>query len=148
MDIDIQTTIGKQFSISFGEAPQMVSGNRALLNRFEIIFLTNARFVEEGDTVFLDSFGGNAYRLIDRPQVLNDPRNISLSVAVAIEQTVKSILSDQPPTAPNTEKLESANLLGLSIVDGVIMASIQVIPVETQVFSDLMFNLPIITYEA
>jgi hypothetical protein len=148
MDIDFETIVGSQFGITFGDSPQIVSGNRALLNRFEIVFMTQTRVMIEGDAVITDNFGGDAFKFIDRPQVLNDIKSISAAIATAVNQTVQSILSDQPNNIPDTEKLQSAVLLGTSVIQGTIFANIQVIPIETQPYVDLMFNLPIIRYEA
>ena len=149
MDFDLQTTIHSGFTVSLGQSPKGVTGNRKLVNRFEITFLTNTRVMKEGENYVFDRYGGNAAEFIDKPQILNDPRNISLGIATAIEQTVKSILSDQASNSiPNTEKLASASLLGLSVANGVIVASILIVPVETETYDDLVFNLPITRYEA
>ena len=149
MDLDLQTNIDGGFTVSFGSSPKTVSGNRYLLNRFEQVFMTNARVMLEGGQPIVDNFGGNAAQFVDQPQVLNNPRNIALGVATAIDQTVQSILGDQSDNSrPNTEKLSTASLLSLSIVNGVIVVSILVVPVEKETYDDLVFNLPITTYGA
>lgn len=143
-DIDFITDITGQFQISLGDNPQAVTGNRALLNRFEITFLTKTRRFREGDTLVVDNYGGDADKFINRPQVLNDIQGIAAAVETAVDQTVQSLLSDQPDTIPDTEKLDRAELLDVSVQNDVIVASIRVHPVEVESYEDLMFNLPII----
>lgn len=143
-DIDFITDLTGQFQISLGDNPQAVTGNRALVNRFEITFLTKTRRFRQGTELVVDNFGGDADKFINRPQVLNDIQGIAAAVETAVDQTVQSILSDQPPSIPDTEKLDRAELLDVSVVNDVIVASIRVYPVEVEPYTDLMFNLPII----
>ena len=143
MDIDFITDLGSGFNVSITNNPQQVSGNRALLNRFEITFLTMRRIYNLGDTVAQDDFGGDAKKFIDTPRVLNDRQGISAAVSVAIDQTVESLKNDEPAGIPDTEKLDSAELLSLDIVNDMITAVIQVNPVEVEFYDALQFNLPI-----
>jgi len=145
MDIDFITDIRNQFSIEIGENPRGVEGNRALLNRFEITFLTKTRrYLINGSRVIVDDFGGDAVKFISRPQVLNNLQSIAASMSVAIEQTISSLKNDEPAGVPDTEKLDTAKLIDLTVGDdGFIYAQIQVIPVETESFDILKFNLPI-----
>jgi len=143
MDIDFITDLREGFAISLGDNPQAVSGNRALVNRFELTFLTKRRQFILGNKYVADTYGGDASKFINRPQVLNDMQSISASITTAIDQTVQSILDDQPAEIPETEKLESAELISLDITDDVVVAVIQVNPVEVESYDDLRFNLPI-----
>lgn len=145
MDIDFITDIRNQFSIILGDNPKGVEGNRALLNRFEITFLTKTRRYLIDDTrVVVDNFGGDAIKFIGKPQVLNDLQSIAAAMSVAIDQTVASLKSDEPAGVPNTEKISSAKLLDLTVGnDGFIYAQVQVFPVEAELFDALKFNLPI-----
>lgn len=145
MDLDFITDVSNQFSIAIGTNPQQVSGNRALLNRFEITFLTKTRrFLLNGDKVIVDNFGGDAVRFISMPQVLNNPQSIAAAVSVAIDNTVKSLKGNEPPNIPNTEKISGAKLISIAIEDdGYVYAEIEVIPVEKEFYEAIKFNLPI-----
>lgn len=143
MDIDFITDIRSGFNISLTTNPKQVSGNRALLNRFEITFLTKRREYNLDGNIIQDDFGGDARKFIDTPRVLSDNQGISAAVSIAIDQTVESIKSDEPLGVPDTERLDSAELIGLEIVNDVINARIQVNPVEVEAYSLLQFNLPI-----
>jgi len=144
MDIDFATDLTRGFEITLGTNPSGVTGNRALLNRFEITLLTKRRqFLLGGDPV-ADTFGGDAQKFINRPQVLTDTQSISASLATAVEQTVQSILADQDGSIPDTEKLVSAEIVSLDIIGDVVTASIRVFPVQVQSYDDLLLNLPIV----
>lgn len=143
-DIDIITDLREGFSIELGDNPQAVSGNRALLNRFEITFLTKTRRFLWGDQIVVDNYGGDANKFINRPQVLNDIQGISAAVETAMDQTVQSMIGDQPDSVPDTEKIERAELLSVDVVNDLVVASIRVYPVEVEPYVDLVFNLPII----
>jgi len=133
------------FQITLGNNAQAVTGNRALMNRFEVTFMTGRRqFVLNGQAV-TDPYGGNAPSFINRPSVLNDIKSIAASVTVAIEQTVECILSDQPVNLAPKEKLQSASLVSIDVVGDVVTASIRVVPVEVEAYDALVFNLPITT---
>jgi len=145
MDIDFTTDISSLFSVGIGDNPRGIDGNRALLNRFEITFLSKTRrYLVNNNKVIVDNFGGDAVKFISRPQVLDNLQSIAASITVAIEQTVSSLKGDEPAGLPNTEKIDSAKLLDLTIgEDGFIYAQIQVVPIETESFDILKFNLPI-----
>jgi len=144
MDIDFITDLRNgDFRISLGDNPSGISGNRALLNRFEITFLTKKRQFIVGNQYVADQFGGDAVKFISRPQVINDIQSIAASLAIAIEQTVKSILEDQQVDIPDTEKLISAELLGVDVINDMVTASIEVIPAEVESYDLIKLNLPI-----
>jgi len=142
-DIDFFRTDDESFTVSLGDNPQKISGNRSLVNRFEIIFLTTSRRFLWGGSVVIDDFAGDADKYINRPQSLNDLQGIATSVATAIDKTVQSLKSDQPDTLPNTEKLDRAELSSIDIVEGIVYATIRVFPVEVEFYDALVFNFPI-----
>jgi len=151
MDIDFTTNIKtghslsstSDFEISITDNPQGVTGNRALLNRFEITFMTQLKSFLVNDRIIMDNYGGDADKFINKPMVLNDVQSIAASVSVSIDQTVKSMQSDEPDGVPDSEKISGANLLSIDVIDGIVVASIEVIPVYTEPYSELIFNLPI-----
>lgn len=143
MDIDFITDLTTGFSVSLTSSPQKISGNRALLNRFELTFLTKRRQFNLGDTLIQDDFGGDARKFIQTPRVLSDSQGISAAVSVAIDQTVESLKNDEPPGLPDTERLSSAELSSLEIISDIVTAIIQVNPVEVESYDVLQFNLPI-----
>ena len=143
MDIDFITDLTSGFNISLTTSPQQVSGNRALLNRFELTFLTKRKQYNLGGTLIQDDFGGDARKFIQTPRVLNDNQGISAAVSVAIDQTVDSLKNDEPPGIPDTERLDSAEIVSLEIINDVVTAVIQVNPVQVETYDVLQFNLPI-----
>jgi hypothetical protein len=152
MDIDFSTIINSSssttpssgFEISILDNPKGVEGNRALLNRFEITFLTQLKCFLINDKIVLDTFGGDADKFINRPNVLNNIQSIAAAISVSIDQTVKSMKSDEPENVPDTEKILNANLLSINVIEGVVVAQIEVIPISVEPYSNLIFNLPII----
>lgn len=145
-DLDFITDLSNGFQISLTDNPQKVTGNRAMLNHFEITFMTQSKvyILPDIDANFVDTYGGGADVLISKPQVLNDPGGIVSAITVAVEKTVSSILQDQPETLPDNEKLDSATLLNMYIEDETVYARIQVIPVVTDDYETLISNLPVI----
>ena len=143
-DIDFTTDLTNgEFSITLSDNPNLVTGNRALVNRFEITFMTKIRVFILGDQYVTDSFGGNAHKFISQPQVLNNLQSISAAIATAVDLTVQSMLNDQPSSLPDTEKLSKAVLTSLDIVNDMINAVIEITPVETETYDVLKLTLPI-----
>jgi hypothetical protein len=145
MDIDFATDFSDgQFRISLTENPAMVSGNRALVNRFEITFLTKQRQFSYDGGVVIDNYGGDAGKFISKPQVLSDTQSIAASLTVAIQQTVSSMKKDQSPSTMPTERIANAELISVDVINGIITASIQIFPEEVESYEALKFNLPIV----
>ena len=145
-DIDFITDLSNGgFVLSLTGNPQKVTGNRALLNRFEVTFLTKIkRYLYDGETYVNDNYGGNADVLISNPQVINDPQGIVSTISIAIERTVSSMVQDQGQSIPPNEKISTAKLLNIYIQNDTIMAQIEVFPVEVDTFESLVSNLPVI----
>jgi len=144
-DIDFITDVSTgEFRITLGDNPNKVVGNRALVNRFEITFLTKTKLFLEGSTFVIDNYGGNAEKFINRPHVLNDLQSISAAIATSMDQTVQSMKNDEPVGIPNTEKIAGADLVSVDVVNDTVVATIKINPVETETLEALMFNLPII----
>ena len=142
-DLDFHKTDDDVFTVSFGDSPSKVTGNRALVNRFEVVFLTTSRRFLWGQKVVIDEFAGDADKYINRPQSLNDLQGIATSVATAVDKTVEAILGDQPDVLPNTEKLSRAEMVSIDIIEGIVYATIRVFPVEVEFYDSLIFNFPI-----
>jgi hypothetical protein len=132
------------FEITLGDNPLPVTGNRALLNRFELTLMTKRRLFVMGGVPVVDSYGGDATKFINRPTVLADTQSIAAALATAVEQTVQSmIVDDQGSNLDDTQKIVSAQIISIDMVSDTVTATIQVIPVKTERFEDLIFNLPI-----
>lgn len=145
-DLDFITDLTKGFKISLTDTPNKVVGNRALLNRFEIVFLTQAKsyILSSSGEQFVDRFGGNADVLLFSPHAISNPDSLATAISVCIEYTVNSISSSQPERTPKNEKLQGARLLDMYIDNGVVFATVEVTPVETDSYETLVINLPVI----
>lgn len=144
-DIDFQTDLKDGFfQITLSDNPNAIVGNRALVNRFELTFMTKSRTFILQDEYVTDTYAGNAHKFIGKPQVLNNLQSISAAIATAIDLTVQSMLDDQPGNLPDTEKISSAKLANLNVIDDMISAVIEIVPVETESYDILKLNLPII----
>ena len=143
-DIDFTRAPGDSFQITITNNPQTVTGNRALLNRFQTTFLTKKRlFLFDGDREIFDNYGGDAFKFIDKPQIASNTQSLASALTLAINETVESMQGDEPDIIPNTEKIAGAELLDIDIQVDSVVASIQILPVETERFGDLIFNLPL-----
>jgi len=143
-DIDYITDFSNGiFEITLGDNPTAVTGNRALMNRFEVTFMTKTRSFIYRNQLLMDNYGGNAPTFVDQPQVLENTQGIATAIAAAIDLTVQSILNDQPVNIPDTEKLSSAELISLDAVDDMIGATIEIHPVQYETSEALRLNLPI-----
>jgi hypothetical protein len=148
-DIDFITDMTDgDYKISLGDNPTMVGGNRALVNRFEITFMTKTKIFLLGDTPVVDRYGGNAERFIGKPHILNDLQSIGAAISTAVDQTVESMKSDDgygfnTGLRPDTEKIVSAEVLSVDVISDRVFATIKINPVVTESFNDLIMNLPI-----
>jgi len=145
MDIDFITDLSSDFKISLSDNPQGVSGNRALVNRFEITFFTkNRQFLFNDEDIVVDEYGGDAEKLINKPRVLNNVQSIAAAMDIVVSQTVKSMKNNEPSNIPSTEKIDSAKVIGINIISDTVYGTVQIFPVETESYEDILFNLPII----
>jgi hypothetical protein len=144
-DIDFTLFDSNTFEVTITENPQAVTGNRAMLNRFEITFMTKRRNFLFGDREIYDTYGGDAHKFINKPQVLNNPQSISSALILTINETVESMQSDDNQFIPDTERIERAELLNVDVQADTVFARIQVFPVETESFEDLIFSLPLVS---
>lgn len=143
-DIDFITVLENGFEISITNSPRGVSGNRALLNRFEITFITMRKTFAYDGTNVVDNYGGNAERIINVPRVLADSNAIAATVSLCVDLTVESMKKNEPDNLPDTERIDRAELLDIQTVQDIVTARIQVFPVEAETYEALQFNLPII----
>jgi len=145
-DFDFETDLRNGFEITLSDNPRKVAGNRALLNRFEITFMTKRRIFGVNNDVFRDPFGGNADKYLGQSRVLNDTQAIAAAVDLAVKETVSSMKEDdaQVESLLPTEKIDRAEVVSLDVISGVITATIQVFPVEVESYEDLRFQLPIV----
>jgi len=156
MDLDFATDLTEGFQIDVGTNPQGVSGNRALVNQFEIVFLTTSRQYlmsqydptsqTSADTIVIDTFGGNADKFLSVPNAVNDLSSITAAVNSALDQTIKSIkdMQNSLPGISNTEKLSSARMNTLTVVLDQVFAVIEIIPMQYETYQTLSLNLPIL----
>ena len=144
-DIDYDRSFVNGFTIVFSDNPGKITGNRLLLNIFEITFMTERRrFLMGDDSVIADNYGGEAQIKLGVPRVLADHQAISAAINIITNQTVKDMRADEKVDTPATEKIDKAEVLSVDSISGVITATIRVYPVETQSYENLVFNLPIV----
>jgi hypothetical protein len=145
-DIDFITDFTDgTFRVSLDDNPKKVTGNRALLNRFEITFLTKTKtYIMEDESVYIDNYGGNSNELIINSSAINDANGIAANISICIEKTVASMQSDQDSGIPDNERILKAGLLNIYIQNGSVYATIEVTPVKYDSYEELSVNLPII----
>lgn len=143
-DIDFIINEDDGYTVSLVSSANSVTGNRALVNRFQIAFLSNTRsFLNVDGAVESDEFGGDAQRFLGVPIAVSNSSAIAAALLNAIEATVSSLKSNEPSGVPNTERIDTASLESLSIEGDVVKANISVVPLETESFSSLLFSVPI-----
>jgi hypothetical protein len=143
-DIDLITDLTQDFSVTIGDNPQEVYGNRLLLNIFEITFLTKKRQFVYNKEVIIDSYGGDAEKIINKQNVFLDSQSLSAALIITINETVKSMQSDETEFTPKTEKIEKAELVSVDIINYTVYATIRIYPIEVEAYTDLIWRLPII----
>jgi len=144
-DLDFGRSFEEGFQIEISDNPGKISGNRLLVNIFEITFMTERkRFFMEDSTETVENFGGNAFSHLGSPRVLSDVQAIAASINIVTNQTVKDMKADEKNNTPATERIDKAEVLSVDTVDGVVTATIRIYPVETERYADLIFNLPIV----
>jgi hypothetical protein len=143
-DIDFITDLTDgTFQIALDDNPRKVVGNRALVNRFEITFMTKTRTFLLGESPMIDNYGGNAEKFINKPHIINDSQSIAAAIATSVDQTVRSMKNDEFKATPNTEKILSADVLNVTISGDTTFATIKVNPVELETIDALILNMPI-----
>lgn len=150
MDIDYHTIINTaNKSVSIGLGDRAVSGNRQLLNQFEVVFLTSWKqyYIPETRSVEKYMFGGNFIKMSGLLSV-NNPQSVLSAVSVAVKNTVSSIKGEQSGlNLDPTEKLQSADVKNLSVHGDIVTCDIQVVPEQVESPGDLLLNLPVIQIE-
>jgi len=148
MDIDFTTTLDiKNGDISIEPGTRSVSGNRALLNQFEITLLTSWRqyFYPDTKQVVEERFGGNVIFGGSSVMNVNNKAEIAAAMTAAIRNAVISIKSDQAGRILlSTERLSSASIESLESYGDRVVAVVNVVPEEIEPESDLKLNLPVI----
>jgi len=143
-DIDIIPDYEGGFSISLGNNSNIISGNVALLNRFQITFFSEGIFYNGTDNgQIVDNFGGRAMSMLGTPRALSDIQGITASLTAALNNTVESIKSATPDTTPKTEVLSRAEISDIYTDNGVITAVIDIYPEELQGSELPRFFIPI-----
>ena len=129
-DINFSRSFNSSGNVVYGIGDQPATGNKLLMNNFEKTFLSNLTF---GDA-FGVPYGGNALNFIGASYNPDDLDTINALAALAVDQTVKSMLGDPLNISkPNTEKLQSASLLSIDITTtGSSAIKIKIVPVERQ----------------
>jgi hypothetical protein len=144
MDIDFNTILNEN---EFYVEPSLnsVSGNRALINRFEIILMTNWRQYryEGSDESVLDSFGGNAFNTASDVKNITDETSITASMSVVVQNTVDSIKLDEHDGIPDNERISSANISNVYVSGDTIYTDIDIKPIEKEDIINTNISIPI-----
>ena len=143
-DIDIFSINENGFEMTTGESESLVSGNRALLNRFQITFFYEDMNIvsDTGETIY-DEYGGRAFSMIGSPRALRNTSSITASITAAMNNTAESIKLNTDETALNTERLDRVELDSVLAVGDTVTAVINVYPVELETLDVPSFNIPI-----
>ena len=145
-DINIfPTNVDGDFTVSIGTTASECSGNKALLNRFQIIFFDEGlNFQAEDGTVISDDFGGRAKSILGTGRSLVNDDVVRAAMVVTIKNTVSSLIGSTDDATPATERLKSATLAGVEVVGDIVTAVIEVIPEELDSSTIPEFKLPLI----
>lgn len=143
MDIKFSNFFDSGFEVGFGNVVDSVSGNRLLVNRFEIAMFTNPTYYQTTSGVEYDGFGGGMSSLLESPISVNNIQTIAAVLTTCIDNTVQSIISTTPDTSPNTEKLRSAELSFVGASGDTVVATVNVVPMELESSDQLLIQIPI-----
>lgn len=143
--IDIDITNNDDGTIDIFESNNAVLGNRALVNRFQIVFLTNSTsvFYSDSKSPKTDQQGGDASKFIGTPHALATPASIAASMIIAIERTVKVIKTNQSKVRNAESRLAGASLVSIDIVDGMIYGVIDIAPEKREPGLSTIYNAAI-----
>ncbi len=145
-DIDIIPDYEGGFSITLGDSSRQVSGNVALLNRFQITFFSEGMFFSAtGGGFIVDNYGGRATSMLGTPRALSDVQGITVALTAALNNTVDSIKNNTPEGTPDTEVLDRAEIADIFVKDGVINASIDIYPIRLAQSDLPRFFIPIVS---
>lgn len=145
-DIQMFPSLTEGYEITMGNSARTISGNAALLNRFQISFFSDTLTFNGSDgSVLIDAYGGSAMNLVGNPKSISDIRSITVSLAACVSNTVESIKIDTPPDTPGNEKLSSAELGEVTISNGVIYADVFIHPEIIDSEDILRFSIPVIS---
>jgi len=144
MDIDLNYTVDDGlYERNLGDTYNTITGNRALLNRFQItMFSEGNSYVDNNGNVVTDDFGGRFMSMIGDKNSLTNTQGMIVSMTAVIDNTVKSLKSDEL-NLPNTEKIDSASIKELQKDGDKISVIIDVTPVEVEYGINNYFYLPI-----
>lgn len=146
MDLDF-TIINndERYEISILEGQRRMFGNPALVNRFHIAFLKDAKVIVGNSTFDADYFGGSGGKFISNNLVKSNPDAIIGAINIVVTNTVNSLKATETDDMPDTEKLDSAIVTGVTVTNAnVVEANIEIIPVEIESSEELSLRVPII----
>ena len=132
------------FSIEIGPNPNIVNGNRFLVNLFEVLLLSSIQsFVYDGTIVEVTNVGDLENMVCDDNIAFNKEA-LTMSVINAINRTVLSLKASENEKTPNTERIKSASLTDITTNEDRLSVSIKILPVEVEKGFNPTYNLPII----
>ena len=143
-DIDIIPNYENGFSLSLGDNSNIVSGNVALLNRFQITFFSEGMFfIGSDDSYIVDNYGGRFMSMLSVPRALSDIQGMTAALTAVINNTVDSIKNATLDTTPDSEKLDKAEIADIFIHNGVVSAIVDIYPVKLELSELPRFYIPI-----
>ena len=123
------------FYVNTGSNPRVVTGNRLLVNIFEITFMTSVN-----QSLLSDGYGGNGLYTISLGFDPNDIQSISAVIQIACDNTVSSMKVDQAnfgSEVPLTERISSASIQSITKNLDIVEATIKIVPEEYEtIFRD------------
>jgi len=121
-------TIHEGSSVSVSDTSSYSTGNESLSSRFLILMMAPD--------------GGNASKMIGTTSINGDDTLLTGAIIAVIEDTIEAMHRTEG-LLPDTEKLEDAYLSSMKVINGVITATIEVVPVERESEADLSLRVPI-----
>ena len=135
-DINFVNDLTSGYFVVIGRNPRSAIGNKLIANIFQITFMTNIN-----DALLSGGYGGNGLQTMRAGITESTSPNtadlsfISTLVKIAVDDTVRQMLSDQASlgnTIPPEERIASASLDSLIKEQDHVSASIRIIPEVSQ----------------
>ena len=155
MDIDLfykDNDENGDYGLTFSDNAKAISGNKLLLNRFQTVLFDNGfdiMFSDENNNLqkISDTYGGGFTTVVTDINMLKNNNVLMASMSIIVQNTLYSLKeNDALSTAPDTEKIESAEIVSFGKEGDVVNMEINIKPVEIDNTVNLNLTVPIVKY--